>query len=96
MGRLTQGLIAIFEKILLMCQEGNCNPKWTHLQMAKVFSEQGQYDQAHFHMKKVLEADPKFNIDSRRKQNPFKDPAVTEREMEALRKAGAPEHPPSE
>ena len=46
--------------------------------------------------KKVLEVWPRFNLEGRRRTLFFKDPAASEREIEALRKAGAPEHPPSQ
>jgi hypothetical protein len=42
-------------------------------------------------MQKVLEYDPGFNIEDRRKQNLYKDQALNERELAAHRKAGAPE-----
>jgi TolB-like protein/class 3 adenylate cyclase/Tfp pilus assembly protein PilF len=88
--------ISIFESILERYQESECSPKWPHMQLAKVYAELGQYEKARLHMQKVLELDPNFNIQARRKENFYKDPAVTEREMDALRKAGAPEHPPSQ
>ena len=46
-------------------------------------------------MQNVLEYEHKFNLESRRKANPYKNPADNEREISALRKAGAPETPPS-
>jgi TolB-like protein/class 3 adenylate cyclase/predicted Zn-dependent protease len=88
--------IALFEQVLTMCEQGQCSPKWPHLFLAQVYSELGQYEKARSHMQTVLEHDPKFNIENRRKANPYKDPADNEREIEALRKAGAPEHPPSQ
>ena len=87
--------ILMFEHVLEMCKEGSCNQKWPNMQLSQVYAELGQYEKARSHMQKVLEHDPKFNLESRRKANPYKNPADNEREIEALRKAGAPEHPPS-
>jgi hypothetical protein len=61
-----------------------------------VYSEIGQMEEARFHMQKVLEYYPKFNLESRRKSWFYKDPAYTDRAIMALRRAGAPEHPPSQ
>jgi adenylate cyclase len=84
--------IVVLEEVLKMCEEGTCNPKWPHMQLSQVYAELGQYEEARFHIQKVLEHDPKFNLESRRKANPYKNPADNDREIEALRKAGAPEH----
>ena len=61
-----------------------------------VYSEFGRDEEARAHLNKVLEYDPGFNIEQRRNAIFCKDQANTEREIEALRKAGAPEHPPSQ
>jgi hypothetical protein len=60
-----------------------------------VYSELGCGEDARTHMKTLIEYYPKFNLEDRRIALLFKDPANTEREIEALRKAGAPAHPPS-
>jgi TolB-like protein/class 3 adenylate cyclase/Tfp pilus assembly protein PilF len=67
-----------------------------HLHLAMVYSELGRDEDARAQMKKVLEYYPRFNLEERRGAIFFKDPANTEREIEALRKAGAPEYPPSQ
>ena len=85
--------IVMFEHVLEMCKEGSCNQKWPNMQLSQVYAELGQYEKARSHMQKVFEHDPKFNLEDRRKANPYKNPADNEREIEALRKAGAPEHP---
>ena len=72
------------------------NPRWPHLHLAMVYSELGRDEEARAHMKKVLEFYPRFNLEGRRRALFFKDPANSEREIEALRKAGAPEHTPSQ
>jgi TolB-like protein/Tfp pilus assembly protein PilF len=94
--RKYEDAIVVFEEVLKLCEEGGCPPKWPHLQLSQVYAELGQIEKARSHMQKVLEHDPKFNLESRRKQNPYKNPADNDRVIEALRKAGAPEHPPSQ
>ena len=58
-----------------------------------VLIELGRDEEARAHMQKLLEHDPSFNIEDRRKQNLYKNQAMNERELAAHRKAGAPEHP---
>jgi TolB-like protein/class 3 adenylate cyclase/Tfp pilus assembly protein PilF len=87
--------LAMFEQVYEMCKQGGCNPKWGHLYLSMVLIELGRDEEARAHMQKVLEHDPRFNIEDRRKQNLYKDQAMNERELAAHRKAGAPEHPAS-
>jgi hypothetical protein len=79
-----------------MCLEDGCSPKWPHMQLAQIYSELGSHQDARTHIQKVLEHDPSFSLESRRKQNLYKDQAMNKREIEALSRAGAPEHPPSQ
>jgi TolB-like protein/class 3 adenylate cyclase/Tfp pilus assembly protein PilF len=88
--------LAMFEKVYGICKEGGCSMKWPHLYLSMVYVELGRDEEARSHMQKVLEHDPNFNIEGRRKQNLFKDQALNERELAAHRKAGAPERPPSQ
>ena len=60
-----------------------------------VYGEIGRTNEAHAHMEKLIEYWPKFNLEDRRKSLHFKDPTLIEREINGLRIAGAPEHPPS-
>jgi hypothetical protein len=66
-----------------------------HVYFAMLYGKFGREQEAQYHMEKVLEYNPKFNLESRRKLSLFKNIEDTDREIEALRKAGAPEHPPS-
>jgi hypothetical protein len=54
-----------------------------------------QDKEASDHIQKLLEILPQFNLEYRRKVSPFKNKEDTDREIDALRKAGAPENPPS-
>jgi tetratricopeptide (TPR) repeat protein len=83
--------INVLEKVLTVTDA----PKWPCLQLAQIYSELGEYNKARNYLKRVMEYDPSFNLEDRRKQNMWRNPADNDREIEALRKAGAPEHPPS-
>ena len=85
--------LAMFEQVFEMCKQGGCNLKWGHLYLSMVLIELGRDEEARAHMQKLLEHDPSFNIEDRRKQNLYKNQAMNERELAAHRKAGAPEHP---
>lgn len=88
--------IKMHERCLELVQKGIGKKWWPHLHLAMVYGEIGQNKEAHAHMEKLIEYWPKFNLEDRRKSLHFKDPALIEREIGALRIAGAPEHPPSE
>lgn len=90
-----ENALAMFEKTAEICKGGGCSLKWPNLYFSMVYAELGRIEEARAYMQKVLEHDPRFNIDSRRKQNLYKDQTMNERELDAHRKAGAPEHPPS-
>ncbi|MDJ0987382.1 MAG: tetratricopeptide repeat protein [Desulfobacterales bacterium] len=87
--------IRMHEKCLEIVQKGIGAKWWAHLHLAMVYGELGREAEARAHMEKLLEYWPKFNLEDRRKSLHFKDPTLIERELNALRKAGAPEHPPS-
>ena len=59
-----------------------------HLMLAAVYSELGQSTQAEAEVAEVLRLNPKFSLEIHRQRMPIKDPAVLERHIAALRKAG--------
>jgi hypothetical protein len=78
------------KKLPLIQDGGTSILRWFRLSLPVIDKD------ARAHMKRVLESYPRYNLEERRKTIFFKNPANTEREIEALRKAGAPEHPPSQ
>jgi tetratricopeptide (TPR) repeat protein len=94
MGRYEEAL-AEFEKVKTICSRGDCPKFYPHLYLAMVYGKAGQDKEARLHMEKALEIKPKFNLEARSKTQLHKNKEDTERENEGLRKAGAPEHPPS-
>jgi adenylate cyclase len=59
-----------------------------HLMLAAVYSELGQAAEAQAEAAEVLRLNPQFSLEVHRQRMPIKDPAVLERHLAALRKAG--------
>jgi len=59
-----------------------------HLTLAGVYSELGQAAEARAEAAEVLRLNPKFSLEVHKQRTPIKDPAVLERHIAALRKAG--------
>ena len=59
-----------------------------HLTLAAVYSELGQDAEARAEAAEVLRLNPKFSLEVHKQRMPIKDPAVLERHIAALRKAG--------
>jgi adenylate cyclase len=59
-----------------------------HLTLAAVYSELGREAEAQAEAAEVLRINPKFSLEVHRQRVPIKDPAMLERQLAALRKAG--------
>jgi TolB-like protein/Tfp pilus assembly protein PilF len=59
-----------------------------HLTLAAVYSELGQEAEAHAAATEVLRLNPNFSLEVHKQRMPIKDPAVLERHIATLRKAG--------
>ena len=59
-----------------------------HLTLAAVYSELGKEAEARAEAAEVLRLNPHFSLAVHRQRMPIKDPAVLERHIAALRKAG--------
>jgi len=59
-----------------------------HLTLAAVYSELGKEEEAQSEAAEVLRLNPKFSLEVHRQRVPIKDPAVLERHIAVLRKAG--------
>jgi adenylate cyclase len=62
--------------------------QFTHLQLAAIYSELGREDEARAEAAEVLRINPNFSLEFLRQNAPLKDPAVLERDIASLRKAG--------
>jgi adenylate cyclase len=60
----------------------------THLLLAAVYSELGREAEAQAEAAEVLRLNPNFSLVVHRQRMPLKDPAMLERHIAALRKAG--------
>jgi tetratricopeptide (TPR) repeat protein len=59
-----------------------------HLALAVVYSELGQAAEARAEVAEVLRLNPNFSLEIHKQRAPIKDPAVLERHIAALHKAG--------
>ncbi len=59
-----------------------------HLGLATIYSELGRAEEARAEVAEVLRITPKYSLERLRQMSPYKDPAVLERMLAALRKAG--------
>ena len=59
-----------------------------HLTLAAVYSELGKEAEARAEAAEVLRLNPKFSLEVHKERVPIKDPAMLERHIAALRKAG--------
>ena len=59
-----------------------------HLTLTVVYSELGQAAEAQAEAAEVLRLNPHFSLEVHKQRMPIKDPAVLERHLAALRKAG--------
>jgi TolB-like protein/DNA-binding winged helix-turn-helix (wHTH) protein/predicted Zn-dependent protease len=59
-----------------------------HLTLAAVYSELGQIAEARAAAAEVLRLNPQFSLEVHKQREPIKDPAMVERHIAALRKAG--------
>jgi tetratricopeptide (TPR) repeat protein len=64
------------------------NALLAHLTLAAVYSELGQDAEAQAEAREVLRINPHFSLEVHRQRMPLKDPAIVERGIAALRKAG--------
>jgi adenylate cyclase len=59
-----------------------------HVCLAVIYSELGREEEARAEAAEVLRLNPKYSLEVMRQMSPYKDPAVLERMIAALRKAG--------
>ncbi len=64
---------------------------YARLILAVTYSELGRNEEAQAEVAEALRFSARVSIEGQRERTPFKDPAVLERFLEGLRKAGLPE-----
>jgi adenylate cyclase len=91
-GRYDEAL-KIFNTQLSRAKQGEISPLDSHLRLADVYSELGEYKKARAHVDDALKLDANYSLKSvQRSHNQFKDPNHLDRIINSLRKAGLPEH----
>lgn len=63
-------------------------PVGPHLNLAAAYSELGKEAEARAEIAEVLRLNPQFSLEVHKERAPIKDPAMLERHIAALRKAG--------
>ena len=81
---LSLGAMAAFKRIVLQCPD--CLGSRSYL--ASIYSELGREEEARAEAAEILRVAPNFSLEVWRQRAPYKDPAVLERDLAALRKAG--------
>jgi tetratricopeptide (TPR) repeat protein len=64
------------------------NMLYAHLHLAVVYSELGRETEARAEAAEVLRLNPQFSLEVHKERSPIKEPAMLERHLAALRKAG--------
>ncbi|HEV8711624.1 MAG TPA: tetratricopeptide repeat protein [Candidatus Binatia bacterium] len=80
----TEGAIASLKQYLTRYP----NHLGAHLTLAAVYSELGQEAESRVEAAEVLRLNPQFSLEVHKQRVPIKDPAMLERQLAALRKAG--------
>ena len=85
--------LAVYKQLLDRSQKGEYAILTAHIYMVEVYMGLGKEKEARTHTAEVLKLDPKVSLKQRRKIriHGYKDPALLERRLNALRKAGIPE-----
>ena len=91
-GRYEEAL-TVYNQLLDRSRKGEFPISRAHIYMAEVYTEIGKEKEARTHAAEVLKLDPKVSLKQRRKigLHGYKDPALLERRLNALRKAGIPD-----
>jgi adenylate cyclase len=69
---------------------------WGYAGSAIAYIKLGRESDARENIAKLIKINPKYNLNNFRKSQHYKNPAHLKEIVDALRKAGAPEHPPSQ
>jgi adenylate cyclase len=88
--------ISVNQQLLERSQKEN-NPFWAgagHAWLAIVYSMLGREEEARYHVAEGLKIDPDWSLEMEQEFYSYKNPADMERQLDALRKVGLPEHPP--
>ena len=82
--------LTVYKQLLVRSRKGEFPSLAAHLFLADVYGELGREKEARIHAEEVLRIRPRFSLESVSKIGTYqyKDPALLERRLNALRKAG--------
>ncbi len=78
----------VFLKYLARCKQGECAPLVGHIFLAGIFADLGRPHRARQHLAAARKIYPRLSLDFVRRTMTFKDPALLEKHLQALRRAG--------
>jgi tetratricopeptide (TPR) repeat protein len=79
-----------YKEAIAILKEGIArHPEWlSHYALVTVYCATEQYEEARAEAEEILKIDPLFSLEQHTMRLPYKDPAVNERLLADLRKAG--------
>jgi TolB-like protein/Tfp pilus assembly protein PilF len=88
--------LTVYNQLLGRSQKGEFPVVNAHLYLVDLYAEIGKEEEARAHAAEIFKIEPGFSLKSIRGISSYDyiDPALLERRLKALRKAGIPEHPP--
>jgi len=89
-----QGAISEFKNLQDRCLKGEFPLSKAHWGLALSYMMSGQEEKARAHAAELLKLSPRLSLDYVRKTLRYKNQADSDRIIDAMRKAGIPEHPP--
>ena len=85
---------AIWRQQLKRALNGEVSPLWVHDRLVINYMQLGQVEKARAHAAELLKIKPDYSVEFYRKTRRYKDKAYLAKQVDLLRKAGLPEHPP--
>jgi len=93
MKELYEDALSVYNQLLDRCLKGEYPVLAPHVYLADLYAEIGKEDKARAHAAEIFKIEPGFTLKRVRNLNTFgySDPALLERRLKALRKAGIPD-----
>jgi len=94
-GRYEEAL-TVYNQLLKRSRKGEYSDIDAHIYLVDLYAEMGKTDEARAHAAEIFKIEPGFSLKRIRSINTYDytDPALLERRLKALRKAGIPDKPP--
>ena len=91
-----EAALSVYNQLLDRSLKGEFPVVDAHVYLVDLYAEIGKEDEARAHVAEIFKIKPEFSLKRIRSINTYDytDPALLERRLKVLRKAGIPEHPP--